>query len=305
MMRATTPVKPTIEHYESAARISKRVERLLGPGEGQKQAWANFVHTNLAPGGRWNMPLLVDAAQHEFLDTNGQRVCCAFTVFNVVPVLLMSVVLVIAALALVALLVAMVQSSVSTIVAPANLNNWQAEIRERTGRLLDSLPRNEPFDWVDKVSIELTTCMLATLFDFPFEDRRLLTWWSDVATMNKATNPEALEPAERMAELGKMLGYFTKLWNERVNAPPKTDLVSMLAHGAATVAHHLAKARHWPPRHPAAAGGPVLQAHGRAQLQQRCCTASAIQGLPVRATARYQVLSARREPRQRGPESAG
>ena len=126
------------------------------------------------------------------------------------------------------------RKAVSTIVAPANLNNWTAEIRERTGRLLDSLPRNEPFDWVDKVSIELTTCMLATLFDFPFEDRRLLTWWSDVATMNKATNPEALEPAERMAELGKMLGYFTKLWNERVNAPPKTDLVSMLAHGAAT-----------------------------------------------------------------------
>ena len=126
------------------------------------------------------------------------------------------------------------RKAVSTIVAPANLNNWTQLIRDRTGTLLDSLPRNEPFDWVDKVSIELTTCMLATLFDFPFEDRRLLTWWSDVATMNKATNPEALEPAERMAELGKMLGYFTKLWNERVNAPPRTDLVSMLAHGAAT-----------------------------------------------------------------------
>ncbi|OYU74762.1 MAG: cytochrome P450, partial [Alphaproteobacteria bacterium PA3] len=126
------------------------------------------------------------------------------------------------------------RKAVSTIVAPANLNNWTSLIRERTANLLDSLPRNEPFDWVDKVSIELTTCMLATLFDFPFEDRRLLTWWSDVATMNKATNPEALEPAERMAELGKMLGYFLKLWNERVNAPPRTDLVSMLAHGAAT-----------------------------------------------------------------------
>ncbi|MBP7667489.1 MAG: cytochrome P450 [Burkholderiaceae bacterium] len=126
------------------------------------------------------------------------------------------------------------RKAVSTIVAPANLNNWTQLIRDRTGTLLDSLPRNQPFDWVDKVSIELTTCMLATLFDFPFEDRRLLTWWSDVATMNKATNPEALEPAERMAELGKMLGYFTKLWNERVNAPPRTDLVSMLAHGAAT-----------------------------------------------------------------------
>ena len=126
------------------------------------------------------------------------------------------------------------RKAVSAIVAPANLNNWQDLIRTRTVNLLDNLPRNETFDWVDKVSIELTTCMLATLFDFPFEDRRLLTWWSDVATMNKLINPDALGPQERMAELGKMLAYFTKLWNERVNEPPRTDLVSMLAHGAAT-----------------------------------------------------------------------
>jgi cytochrome P450 len=31
-----------------------------------------------------------------------------------------------------------------------------------------------------------------------------------------------------------MLEYFTRLWNERVNAAPRTDLVSMLAHGEAT-----------------------------------------------------------------------
>ncbi len=126
------------------------------------------------------------------------------------------------------------RKAVSAIVAPGNLNNMEALIRERTCRVLDSLPRNETFDWVDKVSIELTTLMLATLFDFPLEDRRLLTWWSDVSTMNKAINPDALDPAERMAELGKMLAYFTRLWNERVNEPPRTDLVSMLAHGAAT-----------------------------------------------------------------------
>ncbi len=126
------------------------------------------------------------------------------------------------------------RKAVSPIVAPGNLQNMESLIRERTRKVLDGLPRNETFDWVDKVSIELTTLMLATLFDFPLEDRRLLTWWSDVATMNKLTNPDALDPQERMAELGKMLAYFTKLWNERVNAPPKTDLVSMLAHGAST-----------------------------------------------------------------------
>ncbi len=126
------------------------------------------------------------------------------------------------------------RKAISPIVAPANLNNWQGLIRERTCKVLDGLPRNETFDWVDKVSIELTTLMLATLFDFPLEDRRLLTHWSDVATSNKLINPQAPTPEERMAELRAMLAYFTRLWNERVNAEPRTDLVSMLAHGEAT-----------------------------------------------------------------------
>ena len=126
------------------------------------------------------------------------------------------------------------RKAVSPIVAPGNLANMEAIIRARTCSVLDSLPRDEAFDWVDRVSIELTTLMLATLFDFPLEDRRLLTWWSDVATMNKQVNPDALGPEERMAELRKMLAYFTRLWNERVNAPPRTDLISMLAHGAST-----------------------------------------------------------------------
>jgi len=126
------------------------------------------------------------------------------------------------------------RKAVAPIVAPPNLATMEGMIRERTCRVLDGLPRNVTFNWVDKVSIELTTLMLATLFDFPLEDRRLLTWWSDVATMNKAVNPNALEPHERMAELGKMLEYFTRLWNERVNSGPKNDLVSMLAHGPST-----------------------------------------------------------------------
>jgi cytochrome P450 len=126
------------------------------------------------------------------------------------------------------------RKAVSPIVAPANLNNWRDLIRERTGKVLDGLPRNETFDWVDRVSIELTTYMLATLFDFPLQDRRLLTYWSDISTANKLTNPDAPEPEVRMAELRSMLAYFTRLWNERVNEAPRTDLISMLAHGPAT-----------------------------------------------------------------------
>jgi cytochrome P450 len=126
------------------------------------------------------------------------------------------------------------RQAVEPIVAPTNLAHWATLIRERTCQLLDGLPRNTPFDWVDWVSVELTTMMLATLFDFPLEDRRLLAHWSDMATANKSVNPDAPEAEVRMAELRGMLAYFTRLWNERVNAPPRADLVSMLAHHPST-----------------------------------------------------------------------
>ncbi len=129
------------------------------------------------------------------------------------------------------------RKTVAPIVAPANLAAMEATIRQRTARVLDGLPRGEPFNWVERVSIELTTQMLATLFDFPFEDRHLLTRWSDVATSVPGTDHVTESPAARLAELGQCLAYFTRLWNERVNAPPesrKGDLISMLAHAPAT-----------------------------------------------------------------------
>jgi len=125
------------------------------------------------------------------------------------------------------------RKTVQSIVGPENLRSFEALIRSRTKTLFDELPIGEPFDWVDKVSIELTTMMLATLFDFPLEDRRKLTRWSDVATGRN--NPEVVTSEEQWrGELLECLGYFTRLWNERVNAEPKGDLVSMLAHGEHT-----------------------------------------------------------------------
>ena len=124
---------------------------------------------------------------------------------------------------------------VAPIVATENLNHLEGTIRERTARVLDGLPRGETFDWVDRVSVELTTMMLATLFDFPFEDRRKLTWWSDVAIANVgAADAPVHSEAERFAELKDMAEYMGRLWAERAAAPPKFDLLSMLAHGAST-----------------------------------------------------------------------
>jgi cytochrome P450 len=123
---------------------------------------------------------------------------------------------------------------VSPIVAPMNLQRLSATIRERTGCVLDGLPRNETFDWVDRVSIELTTQMLATLFDFPFEERRTLTWWSNVATVNTRAGTEIDSEEKRDAVLQNALEYFTALWHERARQEPRPDLISMLAHGEAT-----------------------------------------------------------------------
>jgi len=132
------------------------------------------------------------------------------------------------------------RKTVSPIVAPANLAALEHTIRARTVRVLESLPRDETFNWVDRVSIELTTQMLATLFDFPFEDRHLLTRWSDVATAAPGKYSVVATMEERNAELAQCQAYFTRLWNERVNATPGSDLISMLAHAPAT--------RHMSPR---------------------------------------------------------
>jgi cytochrome P450 len=131
------------------------------------------------------------------------------------------------------------RKTVSPIVAPVNLARLEPIIRERAAVILDACPIGEEFNWVDKVSIELTTMTLATLFDFPWADRRKLTRWSDVATaapdsgIFDSTDPEEAE-AQRRTELYECVDYFMRLWNERVNSPPAGDLISMLAHGEST-----------------------------------------------------------------------
>ena len=128
------------------------------------------------------------------------------------------------------------RKTVSPIVSPQNLHIMEPLIRSRIIKTLDELPIGETFDWVDRVSIELTTQMLATLFDFPWEDRRKLTRWSDVATAAEDSDLFVTDDpqTERRAELFECVDYFTRLWNERVNAEPKGDLISLLAHGEST-----------------------------------------------------------------------
>ena len=126
------------------------------------------------------------------------------------------------------------RKTVAPMFTPTHLDQLAINIRKRSAECLDNLPVNEVFDWVDKVSIELTTQMLAVLFDFPWEDRRKLTRWSDVATTVPGPGGLVATEEERQAELMECATYFARLWKERIGQPPKSDLLSMMAHSDAT-----------------------------------------------------------------------
>jgi cytochrome P450 len=125
------------------------------------------------------------------------------------------------------------RKAVSKIAAPTSLSSFEGLIRERTQGLLDTLPVGEEFDWVESVSVELTTMMLATLFDFPFEDRHKLTRWSDVTTA-EADSPIVGSQEQRISELMECLAYFKRLKQERKDGPANFDLVTMLAQDSVT-----------------------------------------------------------------------
>jgi len=118
-------------------------------------------------------------------------------------------------------------------VAPRNLALLEALIRQRAGSILDSLPVGETFDWVSHVSIELTIQMLATLFDFPWEKRSKLTYWSDISTsLEEATGSDLYTPEERFMGLMECAAVFSDLFRERMEKPrtDRLDFLTLLAH---------------------------------------------------------------------------
>lgn len=122
---------------------------------------------------------------------------------------------------------------VQPVVAPRNLKRLEPLVRRFVVEILDGLPPGETFDWVDRVSIELTTALLAKLFDFPFEERRKLTFWSDMATAGPNTGAlHGITEEERRGHLMDCLAYFEDVWKRRAGAEPEhrgLDFVTALA----------------------------------------------------------------------------
>ena len=124
---------------------------------------------------------------------------------------------------------------VSSTVNPVTLAKMEDLIRTRTNMVLDKLPRNETFNWVQHVSIELTSMMLATLFDYPIEDRARLIQWSDMFICDiKAPDASVKSEEERYAKQMEFTEYMDVFWQERAKKPKSFDVLSILAHGETT-----------------------------------------------------------------------
>ena len=122
------------------------------------------------------------------------------------------------------------RGAVSEGVAPARLAELEPLIRERIGTILDGLPIGEEFDWVDRVSMELTAMTLATLFDYPQERRRELTFWSDCMNVTPGPGEVVETQEERMAAIQDFYGAITEMFKARAAAPPAIDFMSLMAH---------------------------------------------------------------------------
>ncbi|SEH16119.1 Cytochrome P450 [Sphingopyxis sp. YR583] len=110
---------------------------------------------------------------------------------------------------------------------PSEIERMRADTVARTAALIDTLPVGQPFDWVEKLSIELTTDMLAILFDFPWADRHNLTRWSDALGDIESFDTAELRHA-RTATAFEMGAAFKELWDHKAKNPGKHDLISIM-----------------------------------------------------------------------------
>lgn len=126
------------------------------------------------------------------------------------------------------------RQAVQGVVAPKNLKEMEGLIRSRVQEILDDLPLDTPFDWVERVSKEITARMLATLLDFPYEQRHKLVYWSDtLAGSAEATGGEISDNDVLFNAAADMAKQFAALWHAKAaqqaaGEPMGFDLISLM-----------------------------------------------------------------------------
>lgn len=125
------------------------------------------------------------------------------------------------------------RKAVQGVVAPKNLREMETLIRERVREVLDGLPVGEPFNWVKLVSIDLTARMLATLLDFPLDQRHKLVEWSDLGSSMEQANGGPSDNDEVFRGMIDMARGLSAHWHAKAartaaGEPAGFDLITML-----------------------------------------------------------------------------
>lgn len=107
------------------------------------------------------------------------------------------------------------RKAVQGVVAPRNLKEMESLIRERVQEVLDGLPTDRPFDWVERVSKEITARMLATLLDFPYEERHKLPYWSDAISGTAEATGGTTDQDLFYTAIGDLARSFMALWHDK------------------------------------------------------------------------------------------
>ncbi|MDP9141133.1 MAG: cytochrome P450 [Pseudomonadota bacterium] len=125
------------------------------------------------------------------------------------------------------------RKAVQSVVAPKNLQEMEGLIRSRVQEVLDNLPTDRPVEWVSSVSVELTARMLATLLDFPYEQRHKLVYWSDLISGSASATGGTTTRDEMFAGAAEMAREFMKLWHDKAarlaaGTPLGFDLITLM-----------------------------------------------------------------------------
>lgn len=121
------------------------------------------------------------------------------------------------------------RKAVALALAPRRLTRLESEIRGEIQDILDGLPLEQEFNWVERVSVELTTRMVAILFDFPRDERRMLPYWAEVLVTTPEPGAAVATWDERKAILDQYLERVLRLWRERCGDPSRDDVIAVLA----------------------------------------------------------------------------
>ena len=75
-------------------------------------------------------------------------------------------------------------------------------IREHPVCILENLPVDEIFNWMQEVSIDMTGRMRAMRFDPPYQERHKLIHWSDIKTaVRQISSDDSIDMNQRWQEL--------------------------------------------------------------------------------------------------------